>query len=265
MHHASFRDADFQRSFRAEPLDFCVRCHAPRATGRDDQAGLDEGVGCASCHDGTVAHAAHPARERPTTRACDGCHEFSFPGRPERMQRTVAEHAGSRFALASCASCHMPATATHARSHGFGITRDPERLRASIAMDPVRRIPGGLEVRLRSVGVGHALPTGDLFRALQVRLWTEDRSGNVLSDDEAWLARTFAGDPGTASPAGRTEVRDDRIVEESRSVPFVVEQAAKVTRAHVVVRYDRVATVHGDAREVFDSTVLLDVEQDMAP
>jgi hypothetical protein len=266
LHHASFRDPDFQLSLREEPLDFCVRCHAPLASTTANARLLDEGIGCQSCHEGSGRHAAHPLVEKPTTRACCGCHEFAFPGRDERMQRTVAEHAASPFANVSCTACHMPAAATHTRSHRFAASRDAPALRAALDVEPLRRAPDGFELRVRSVGVGHAFPTGDLFRRVRVRLWCEDREGKVLSDDEESLTRVFSDAPERQGSTARVEVRDARIAAgETRTLHFAVPEVALVHRAHLVVTYDRVAAVRAGISTLFGSSVLFDTTQEFQP
>jgi hypothetical protein len=266
LHHASFEDADFQRSFREEPLAFCVSCHAPLASSQQDSAHLAEGIGCSSCHGHSAEHAADPARERPTTQTCDRCHEFSFPGRADRMQRTVEEHGRSPSSGAPCASCHMPSAATHRRSHRFAASRDETVLRAALAVDPLRRTPNGIDVVMRSLGVGHAFPTGDLFRSLRVRLWSEDASGRVLSDDEASLTRVFRDDRGAAVSTEAVEVHDERIVPgEAKALHFAIVDVAHVARAHVRVTYDRVAAIHEGVPILFGSTVLVDATREFLP
>jgi len=267
LHHASFRSPDFQASLAEEPLDFCVRCHAPLAAGADDARGKDEGVGCASCHERAREHALRPRAERATTGACDACHDFAFPraGKGgERMQRTAEEHARSDFAAVPCADCHMPRARAHARSHAFAASRDPAKLRAAIAVVPPRLVPEGVEVVVRSVGVGHAMPTGDLFRALRVRLWTEDADGRVLSDDEAWLTRVFRDDRGGGSVSA-VEIRDDRLSGAPRALRFALPAGARPRLAHVIVTYDRVASVRHGVRTSFGETVLVDTAQELSP
>ena len=265
MHHASFRSVDFQRSLADEPLAFCVDCHAPLARSREDVTGLDEGVGCASCHQTTALHAERPASEKPTTVTCKGCHEFAFPGKAETMQRTATEHARSEFAGVGCVGCHMPTAPGHHRSHVFAASRDPGRLREAIAMDGIARVPGGVQVRVRSVGVGHAFPTGDLYRALRVRVWTEDDEGRVLSDDDAELTRVFRDSRAGAGTASRVEERDDRLQGEPRALVFLVSDEKRVRRVHVTITYDRVADVRQGIRTLFDSTVLVDTFQELSP
>ncbi len=252
LHHASFSDRDFQRSFAVEPLDFCFACHAPLATARSDVAGAARGVGCASCH--SKVHEA--AAQVDAARTCDRCHEFSFPDRAEPMQKTVTEHRNGSLGK-SCVDCHMRPR-KGGLDHRFWTARDPELLRRSLAVDQATMVGGKVEVSLRAVDVGHAFPTGDLFRRIVVRVWTEDARGVVISDAEAILGRRF--DHQHTGMGGSLEVQDDRIFG-SRTVRMPIPEAA--VRAAVRIRYERVAVDTPQMTSVFDSTPLF--ERDLTP
>ncbi|NOU32236.1 MAG: hypothetical protein HOO96_30390 [Polyangiaceae bacterium] len=252
LHHASFSDGDFQRSFAVEPLDFCFSCHAPQAAGRDDLAGAARGVGCASCH--PTAHGATARVE--AGRSCDHCHEFSFPDRAEPMQKTVTEHRNGSLGK-SCVDCHMR-PGKGGLDHRFWTARDPELLRRSLAVDRARMAAGEVEIALRTVDVGHAFPTGDLFRRIVVRVWTEDAHGVITSDNETILGRRF--DHQHTGMGGSLEVRDDRIFG-TRTVRVPVPENA--ARASVRIRYERVAVDTPQMTSVFDSTPLF--ERDLTP
>lgn len=237
LHRASFTDADFQRAFAREPLAFCEGCHAPRAR--------EEGVTCIHCHETqlTASRGHAPTRAVP----CARCHEFDFPDAPLAMQSTASENAamGGR----ACAECHLPQRGGH-RDHRFAVTRDPAMLRAALAPPTMRREGATLVLVLESRGVGHALPTGDLFRRLRVTYWTEDRAGAVLEYEERLLHKHF----------GRHHGEADRVVD-TRLAPRHEERfAANGVTAHVRVTYERVAapTVH-DA-ELFDSIPLAEAQ-----
>jgi len=100
---------------------------------------------------------------------------------------------------------------------------------------------------LRPVGVGHALPTGDLFRrlALHVEWWVDTER---VSSATRYLARHFEPwrrEDGSLNPAYAWPVRDDRV---ARQTEFLVEveQAGRAAEGEWVwwVDYERV-----DARE----------------
>lgn len=191
----------------------------------------DNGVACITCHvpDGDDAQVLagagadapgmpHPVL-RPASfadeRACAGCHEFRFPDAeapngqaPDAeaakaeddsvvaatlMQRTLWEHERSPFADTSCADCHMPEVGDGAdrhRDHRF--THDDARLRAALVATASRPQPDRVVLELAPVGVGHAFPTGDLFRRLELKIETVDTSGRATAIQRRYLERHFA-------------------------------------------------------------------------
>lgn len=138
-----------------------------------------DGVDCAACHwrhgeilaptrSWAAPHRVRPATEFATGEVCAGCHDFNVPGTVDGhfsltdvpMQSTTAEWrawtagGGDR----SCADCHMPNG-----SHDVLGAHDREFLRQAWKVE-VRRDGDVVRFRVESVGVGHNLPTGDLFR-----------------------------------------------------------------------------------------------------
>jgi hypothetical protein len=251
LHAQAYLDPLFRRAFADEPARFCHDCHAP-------ESNEAIGVACVTCHDprgtGEVLAAPRPASQsaphrvrRETafagTAACASCHEFPFPDAGDRradaakMQRTVSEHARSRFADRSCGSCHMPVIG-ETRSHRFA----PD-LRAAVSARVERRAER-LVVHLTPGTVGHAFPTGDLFRRLVV-------SGEVVDDDwlllaraERPLARHFRFDEGV-----QHEISDDRLTSEAT----IELELGPRARGHDVVwriELQRVTNMHGDRAEV---------------
>ncbi|MEQ1506696.1 MAG: hypothetical protein ABMB14_30995, partial [Myxococcota bacterium] len=81
------------------------------------------------------------------------------------------------------ASCHLPGG-----DHTVRGTADRAWLRASVAID-VARDGAGARFTVRSVGVGHALPSGDLFRRLTLDV---DRGEGFVT--AATFGRSFALD-----------------------------------------------------------------------
>jgi hypothetical protein len=105
-------------------------------------------------------------------------------------------------------------------------------------------------VTLHAVGVGHAFPTGDLFRALRVRLWTEGVGGAVTSDAQIRLRRAF----GTAA-GHREEEGDTRLAVEPRA--WSVPRPPAAVRAHLEVTYERGASDRGGFFAIFGERRLL--------
>ena len=107
------------------------------------------------------------------------------------MQRTYSEWLAYRDAggRATCQSCHMPGG-----DHTMRGAHDVELLRGSLAVtasDDAR----GAQLTLASVGVGHAFPTGDLFRHLTVEVRPAG-DPRVRDGEDAWrvvdrMGRTF--------------------------------------------------------------------------
>jgi hypothetical protein len=199
LHRASHDDPSYLGALTGEPVAFCNGCHAPE---HDPSAG----VSCATCH--AEAHRPMAHRAQGSNRSCAGCHEFMLPTGTAFMQRTASEHRASAYANASCESCHMPSVgagvARH-RSHAFLASRDPATLRRALAIEAVPLAPGTIEVTLRLAEVGHAVPTGDMFRRLVVRAEALDPRGRVVGSAERRLARRFA-----LERAGYVEVADER-------------------------------------------------------
>ena len=229
-HHTSFSNADFQRAYAGERKPFCRECHAPALTRAQPLPGPEAealGVGCLECHGsdregvvvtgpGLLGAAPHDVQREPDfgTTTCARCHEFAFPKDSRRpagtmMQRTASEMLASPHADRSCADCHFPAA-----DHSLASSRDPAAARAALEVTAARD-GEDLLLTLEPHDVGHAFPTGDLYRRL--KLHAELRVGGVVVDEHTrYLARHFAPwrrDDGSLDPAYAWPVRDDRVTE----------------------------------------------------
>ena len=264
-HQSSYAESTFQAAIAREPRAYCRACHAPLSdrgvTVDADAAAL--GVACTTCHvrDGLVlastsgtgdAVAPHPITRTAALDgidACAGCHEFPFPDtalrdRPLAMQRTVSEHAASPFAAVTCVACHMPRGDDGRRSHAFVASRDPEFVRSAVDVEVVRLGPTRVEITLRAADVGHAFPTGDLLRRLEVG------AAAVLPGTEGPAARRFLarhfGDRVQSSGARlRVEVADDRVPAGGSRVVQLEVPEADSHRVRWWVEYQRVAHQRG--------------------
>jgi hypothetical protein len=241
LHKRAHEDPAYQRALAIEPLAFCRGCHAPEADpSKDPPPELGAlGVGCVSCHGGlsnvlaAPKDAPNPA-PHPITRiktfasaaACASCHEFSFPDpelrlAPLLMQSTASEHRASPFADQSCAQCHMPEAGEGARrhkSHLFSASRDTSLLRAAAKINASRAGEGEVEIRIEPVNLGHRLPTGDLFRRLEVRAEAIGPEYSVAAEDVEYLARQFGRGKGREGHSIKVLTSDDRVTPGAASV-----------------------------------------------
>lgn len=242
LHQRSNIEPAYQRSFAIEPMRFCQGCHAPESDlDADPPADVSAlGVGCVTCHvtpEGILAAppasgansapsrapAPHPVVRDPrfsSGDACASCHEFPFPdagvrGSIELMQSTHAEHARSPFAETSCAGCHMPAVSDGGgrarRSHAFAASRDPAILKGSVRVEAQRTGPTTVRITITPQGVGHALPTGDLFRRIEVLAEGLGPDNLVKGRAARYLTRHFRVERRSPGVALRILERDDRV------------------------------------------------------
>jgi Cytochrome c554 and c-prime len=263
LHHHSYTEPSYQRALAIEPLPFCRSCHAPEANpDRDAPETLARlGVGCVSCHlsEGRVLGAPHaPSSAAPAPHgvvfearfaspaACASCHEFTFPDgvlrdRPLLMQSTWSEHTRSPFAAAACAQCHMPRVGGH-RSHAFAVSSNPTMVKSAVKVSAERLDARRVRIVLQPLAVGHAFPTGDLFRRLQVLAEAVGPDLGRVAMSERFLTRHFVVERRRSVALRRLE-HDDRVGLHG-SEPSVVElDLGDEARGHAIawrVAYQRV-------------------------
>ncbi len=284
-HASAFSDPVFQHAFAIEPTAFCRGCHAPESPvlgGDERTAAL--GVACVTCHLAGDVVLAAPGRgvsfaphrvERSEAFAasggCGGCHEFSF-GDDERreaplpMQSTVDEHARSPHAGKSCADCHMPRGADGRRSHAFSSTRDVASHRRAVRVNAERTSPTGVTLSLELEGVGHAYPTGDLFRRVAVQAEVMGADFRVLASKTRYLGRHFTTGRDLEGRPIRIEARDDRIQPDAATVvELELGEAAQGRPIAWSVTLDRVLHVRDHFESVADvpDSVVLSVGEVM--
>lgn len=202
LHRSAWDDPVFLAAYVIEPQPFCRGCHAPEAPLEDAAAPARHlGVGCVTCHvvDPVAAVASGAAHARTTPRrdargeGCTSCHQFEFPEPQEAaMQSTAEEHARSPERDRSCESCHMRANAeaTAHKDHRFRVHGDTELLRGALAISARPGRERSTVVSLAARGAGHAVPTGDMFRRLEVRAWA-GAGESALEAEPVVLAREF--------------------------------------------------------------------------
>jgi Cytochrome c554 and c-prime len=242
LHARADRDDAYQRAFALEPLSFCQGCHAPETDAFKPVPALaaDLGVGCVTCHvvnehvlatpnatnatnatdatnDAVAPHALTRTPEFATASACATCHEFAFPdaslrNQPELMQATASEHAHSDARGVACATCHMPnvgeGTARH-RSHAFPGGHDADFVKAALNVHAERCGDDRVCLVLSTEHVGHAFPTGDLFRRLEISAEAIGNDYQVVGSARRYLSRHWSEER-KLSTVVRRVTHDDR-------------------------------------------------------
>lgn len=261
FHAQSERDAAYQRAFRIEPLPFCQGCHAPEADVEQPvpQGAAAIGVGCVTCHvvgddvlaapkaieGGRAPHALTRSAAFASEAACANCHQFAFPGRAtavDLMQATVREHAESAARGTTCASCHMARVgAGHDShlSHAFPGGHDRNLVKSALRVEVRRCAELRVCFALTPHRLGHAFPTGDLFRRIELSVEAVGDDQQVVSSARRYLSRHWTEQPKAVSPLRRV-VRDDRVAGEARSFELELEPSATRYALLWRVAYQRV-------------------------
>ena len=276
LHSQSQTDPAYQRAFAVEPLPFCQGCHAPET--RIDRpvpaAAAELGVGCVTCHvvgdhllasDATAnlgssapPHALTRTAAFASTGACASCHQFTFPDRaprsePALMQATLHEHAESGARDVPCASCHMPRVGSGSgrhRSHAFPGGHDPEFVKAGLRVRAERRARNRVVLVLQTAGVGHAFPTGDLFRRLEVSAEAIGSDDQVVAGARRFLSRHWTEKQRFAQVV-REVSGDDRPTQTPREVQLELPLDAAAAALPIAwrVAYQRVEHPRSEADE----------------
>jgi hypothetical protein len=268
LHQRAHVEPAYQRSFAIEPLAFCRGCHAPEG---DPMSEPSEsvgalGVGCVTCHvvgddvlaapradaDGLrIPHEVARDVRFASAGACASCHEFAFPGSAGRsdaelMQSTISEHRDSEARGESCASCHMPVGPTGKRSHEFRASRDEALLKRALRVEVERVSATTVRFVLTPVGVGHAFPTGDLFRRLELSAEAFGPDNLVVSGARRYLTRHFEI---RRDGGGKRLVKDDRLRDGPTTIELELEPSAAGFPVAWRVGYQRVAHPEGVSHE----------------
>jgi hypothetical protein len=274
LHHKAWVDPVFQKAYAIEPMAFCRGCHAPESDpdAEPSAAAAAAGVGCTTCHvdNGHVVaaranaapHAVFADARLATTAACAACHEFNFPKESgqkigEPMQDTAGEHARSSVGGAACQTCHMPQVGEGAKhkSHRFSVIGDPGMIRRAASVRAQRVSATSVAVTLAPAGAGHAFPTGDMFRRLEVRA---NVVGAPAGAAPVVLARRFEDVPRGEDELGfeRVQVEDSRVpppgAGPDRRVVLKVPEAARGLPIRYEVVYQRMAAPMARAFQVDD-------------
>lgn len=235
LHHRAWQNTYFLRAYTLEPTPFCRKCHAPGADPSVEPPleAREAGVGCTTCHvvpEGIVGTRTHPARagghevigdpRLATPAACAGCHDFALPGPPGftmgPMQDTHGEHKRSAESATTCQGCHMPSAPSRAggthRSHTFRVQGDRAMLARAVVVKSAELARGEVRLDLAPGAIGHAFPTGDLHRQVEVRVVPIDAAGRALTAGSSEiLGRTFRPVPAGRGGLIRVQSSDTRL------------------------------------------------------
>ena len=247
----------FLTAYAIEPIAFCRGCHAPEADPAQTppEGARRLGVGCVTCHvqggeiigRHTVAarvgvHAVVADARATTSAACERCHQFAFPV-PQRapMQGTFDEHRASPHAAESCESCHMPQRIDEPgpphHSHDFRVLGDTARLRSALTARASRADDRVVSLSIAAARVGHAFPTGDLFRRLEVRARAVDDHGEPVATAIPVVGARRVG----RGPSERIQIGDDRLPAsgEARQIDLVFAEPVSSREVRWTIVYQR--------------------------
>jgi hypothetical protein len=85
-------------------------------------------------------------------------------------------------------------------------------LRAAVRVTAARIDGASIEVRISPRGLGHAFPTGDLFRRVEILAEALGPDAQVLAEDARYLARRFGEGRGVGDHTVKVLVSDDRVM-----------------------------------------------------
>ncbi|MFN3199010.1 MAG: multiheme c-type cytochrome [Bradymonadia bacterium] len=215
-HHLSWTNGIFQLEYQQQPRAWCVNCHAPlmEQVAQVNAGGgelADEGITCVACH--VRAGRMTARRQRPGSihetqvdpnfgnpDFCGGCHQFNFPIFGDKgealsftehpMQRTLTQFQAGPHAQSAdgCRTCHSATPAQHL----YPGAHSPAMLDKALELVFCRPAPGRLRVGVHNVGAGHNVPTGDVHRHMNARVW---RSTAPEAMFEVFVGRRFEVDP----------------------------------------------------------------------
>jgi hypothetical protein len=262
LHRNAWNDPVFSKAYELEPVAFCRGCHAPEGNPQShpSSAAQADGVSCTTCHveDGHVQgvgqtasrssgakspHAFRKVAALGSEGACVSCHQFDFPAQahqlsPSPMQDTIAEWRASSLASVSCQDCHMRPVGEgdeRHKSHQFRVIGDAALLREAVVAKATRAPEGRVSIELSAGRVGHAFPTGDMFRRLQIRAFAVDPHGRVVAEAvPIELARVFRDVPRDPDALDKGDLAHQRIeVRDTRLAPPGTRGSTKTAELRV--------------------------------
>ncbi|MEM6993311.1 MAG: hypothetical protein AAF721_22555 [Myxococcota bacterium] len=274
LHAQAWNDPVFSAEYDERPAASCRGCHDPAG-----QEGRSHGIDCATCHvrEGAIVvrqASAAAARAHPLTvdttldgvTECAGCHQFSFTDDgihdpTEALQATVDEWRDSRAASEglTCVACHLD-------GHALAGLGSPSLLARAVEVEvePVRKGSGVVvEVSIAGGRIGHAFPTGDVFRQAVLEVRTSDGAAAEFSM-QRWLART--ADPDGLATHVRT-VDDSRVPPPGRGVVHETLVLPETGAAEVTwsLELRRLPLGRARSRDLAPQQVVVPIAQGRAP
>ena len=140
----------------------------------------------------------------------------------------------------------MPLDATrHKPTHDFSVLGHPELIRSAVRVSATRWNDRSIEVTLRAGEVGHAFPTGDLFRRLELRACV-DQDAHEICAPPAHLGRKYRVQ---LTPRGteRVPIADTRVAAPGTAPPSTVRLAFDRDVTELAVRWSVVYQRADDA------------------
>ncbi len=145
-------------------------------------------------------------------------------------------------------------------SHRFTASRDEALVRAAVHVEARREGPARVEVRLTSRVAGHAFPTGDLFRRVEILVEAVGPGEALAASALRYLARHFPLERVTPQgPRARAFGPDDRLRHEPVTIVLDLGERATGLPLRWRVAYQRVAHPRSadDATSAIDGEVVL--------
>jgi hypothetical protein len=171
------------------------------------------------------------------------------------MQATLREHEQSNSRTVPCASCHMPLVGTGAakhRSHAFPGGHEPELVKGALRVRAERRAADRVVLVLQAERVGHAFPTGDLFRRLEVSAEAVGSEYQAVGSTRRYLSRHWSEKQQLARVVRQVK-RDDRPTDTPLEVELELETSERTLVATLPlawrVAYQRVEHPRSEADE----------------
>ena len=157
----------------------------------------------------------------------------------------------------------MPPTARGGRAHGFAVASDPALLRRALLTQVTRR-GESLAFDLAPGEVGHAVPTGDLFRRLVVVAEVIGEDYQLVAHVERPLGRHFRFEAGANGGRVQREISDDR-VQGAMHLDLDLGPRAAGQAIAWRIEWQRVQSMHEEEAVVADTVVLAEGRQPAQP